>query len=313
MSRAVVAAAYGGVDVLEIVDVDPGEPGPGEARVAIRAAGVNPIDAKARAGYLGTDPATLPRRLGFEGAGVVTAVGPAAEGSPQVQVGDEVIVFRAEGVYATDVVVPTSQLTPKPAGLGWPEAAGLLLAGVTAVHSLVAADVSEGDTVLIHGGSGGVGLLRIQLARLRGARVIATASERNHDLIRQHGAEPVAYGEGLLERVRAAAPDGVDAALDYVGTDEALDVSLALVEPARIATIVASDRAFGARIKVLGGRPGADRGEEVRAAARATLVELAGRGDLTVLISATYPLDDVAAAHEQIDSGHTAGKIALLV
>src|SRR5262249_22193638 len=155
------------------------------------------------------DPSRLPLRLGYEAAGVVSAVGP----DTRVAVGDEVIVFRTSGAYATDLVVPESAVTPKPPSLGWAEAGGLMLTRATATHTLVATKVADGDTVLVHGASGGVGLMAVQLARLRGARVLGTANARNDDLLRELGAEPVAYGDGLLERVRALAPEGVDVAI----------------------------------------------------------------------------------------------------
>ena len=170
----------------------------------------------------------------------------------------------------------------------------------------------EGDTVLVHGASGGVGLYAVQLARLRGARVIATAGEPNHALLRDLGAEPVVYGDGLLERVRALAPDGVDAALDLVGSDEAMDVSLALVDRDRIASIANFTRGPREGIKLLGGGPGADAGDALRAAARPELARLAGTGDLRVVVAATYPLDDAAEAHRQVATGHTTGKVVLI-
>jgi NADPH:quinone reductase-like Zn-dependent oxidoreductase len=245
---------------------------------------------------------------------VVAAVGSeAADNEGALKVGDEVIAFRCSGAYATHLLVRDKALTRKPATLGWAEAAGVMLVGATAEHSLQATRVGRGDTVVVHGASGGVGLSAVQLARLRGARVIATAGERNHDLLRELGAEPTSYGEGLLERVRALAPDGVDVALDLVGTDEAMDVSLALVaDRDRIASIANFARAPHEGIKLLGGGPGADPGDEIRMAARPELARLAGEGTLRVVIAATYPLDDVADAHRQIATGHTVGKIALI-
>ena len=223
------------------------------------------------------------------------------------------IAFRASGAYATDLLVPDSALTRKPASLGWPEAAVLLLAGATAVHTLTRTAVGEGDTVLVHGASGGVGLYAVQLAALRGARVIATAGAASHDLLRELGAEPVTYGDGLLDRVRDLAPDGVDAALDLIGSDEAMDVSLALVaDRDRIATIVNFGRGAIEGVALLGGGPGADPGNAVRDAARPELARLAGEGRLRVVLAATYPFDEVAQAHRQIAAGHTTGKIALV-
>ena len=153
MPAAVIATAFGGPDVLSVIDEPVPEPGPGQVRIAVRAAGVNPVDWKMYSARPGADPALLPIRLGLEAAGVVTAAGP----DRPAAVGDEVIAFRAPGAYAGEVVVPAASLVPKPAGLGWPAAGGLMLTGVTAWHCLVAAGVAAGDTVLVHGGSGGVG------------------------------------------------------------------------------------------------------------------------------------------------------------
>lgn len=309
MTRVVLATAYGGPEVLAVVDRPVGDPGPGQARVEVRAAGVNPADWKSYTGAFGTDPAALPRRLGFEVSGVVTAVGPDAAAS----VGDEVIAFRVSGGYAAELVVPVSALVPKPASLGWEPAAGLLLAGATAVHALTAAGVGEGDTVLVHGAAGGVGLMAVQLAALRGARVVGTVGGEGADLVRRFGAEPVRYGDGLAGRVRELAPDGVAAAVDCVGTDEAVDVSLELVaDRQRIATIAAFGRVGDAGITALGGGPGADPGTELRDAARPELAALAGDGRLEVVVAGSFPLEEVAAAHRQGMAGHTHGKLVLL-
>lgn len=284
-----------------------GDPGPGQVRVSVRSAGVNPADVKS---YRGPgDPSRLPLSLGYEAAGVVTAVGDGAS----YAVGDEVIVYRTGGAYATDLVVDDTALTRKPPALGWPEAGGLMLTGATATHTLVATGVASGDTVLVHGATGGVGLMAVQLAALRGARVIATAGERNHPLLRELGAEPVTYGDGLADRVRSLAPDGVDAAVDLVGTDEAMDVSLEVVpDRARIATIANFERGPREGVKLLGGGPGADPGNDIRDAARADLARLAADGSLRVFVAATYPLDQAADAHRQIATGHTTGKLILL-
>jgi NADPH:quinone reductase len=314
VAHVVIAAEYGGPEVLSVSEENVREPGPGEARIEVRAAGVNPVDVKSYSGAFGADPARLPIRPGAEAAGVVTAVGPGTTGpAGPVQAGDEVIVFRAPGAYATELVVPGQAVVPKPGALDWPQAAGLMLAGVTAWHLLEATAVGPGDTVLIHGGSGGVGLMAVQLAAIRGATAIATASPARHDLLRDLGAIPVAYGPGLADRVAAAAPGGVDAAWDLVGTDEAWDVSMALVpDKARVATIVAFARGLRAGIKVLGGAPGADPGTEIRERARLELARLAGDGKLRVLVSQAFPLAEAAAAHRAIADGHTLGKIALI-
>jgi NADPH2:quinone reductase len=314
MSLVVVATAFGGPEVLSIIEQPTPEPGPGEARLEVRAIGVNPIDGKLYSGAFGADPARLPLRLGSEAAGVVTAVGPDATGpAGPVSVGDEVIAYRAPGAYATELVLPAQALVPKPAGLDWAAAAGLMLAGATAWHALAATDVGAGDTVLVHGAAGGVGLIVVQLAVGRGATVLATASPARHDVLRELGAVPVTYGDGLADRVRAAAPAGIDAALDLIGTDEAIDVSLELVaDRARIATIAAAGRGLELGIKVLGGSPGADPGTAIREAARLELARLVEEQALRVIVAQAFPLAEVADAHRAIMTGHTSGKIALI-
>src|SRR5271156_2373115 len=230
MTRAVGATAFGGPEVLAVIQTPAGSPGPGEALVSVRAAGTNPIDYKLYSGAIGDDPARLPMRLGFEAAGVVTEVADGAEGpSGPVRVGDEVIAYRITGAYADDVTVPLASVIRKPSTLSFQEASGMMLTGVTAAHALGVVGARAGRYVLIHGASGGVGLMAVQLAVAAGARVIGTASESGHELLREFGAEPVLYGAGLAERARALAPGGVDAAIDCFGGDEALDTSLALV------------------------------------------------------------------------------------
>jgi NADPH:quinone reductase len=314
MSRVVVAAAYGGPEVLAVVDEPVPAPGQGEARIEVRACGVNPVDYKTYSGSFGSDPSRLPLRLGLEAAGRVTAVGPDAVGpAGPVAVGDEVIAYRVTGGYAAELVVSAQALLPKPPNLGWAEASGLMLAGATAWHALVATDVTAGDTVLVHAAAGGVGLMAIQLVTARGATVIGTATPARHDLLSEFGAIPVAYGAGLADRVRAAAPQGVTAALDLVGTDEAIDVSLELVaDRNRIATIAAARRGLELGIKVLGGAPGADPGTAIREAARLELATMAGQGRLRVLVARSFPLENASDAHRLSMGGHVSGKIALI-
>jgi NADPH:quinone reductase len=314
MTRALVATAFGGPEVLAVIQTPVVAPGSGQALISVRAAGTNPIDYKVYSGAMGQDPARLPMRLGFEAAGVVTEVADGAEGpGGPVRVGDEVIAYRIDGSYADDVTVPLSSVIPKPSPLSFEEASGMMLTGVTAAHALAVVGVGAGETVLIQGASGGVGLMAVQLAVDAGARVIGTASQCGHDLLREFGAEPVVYGAGLEDRVRALAPDGVDAAIDCAGGDEALDTSLALVASRdKIVTAVASRRAFGSGIKVIGGAPGADPGTEIRAAARLSLAQLAEAGELRVVVAATYPLAETAAAHRALATGHTRGKIVLV-
>jgi NADPH:quinone reductase len=314
MALVAMATGYGGPEVLSVTDETVGDPGSGEARIAVRASGVNPVDYKSYSGAFGRDPSRLPLRLGSEAAGVVTAVGPDAVGpAGPVAAGDEVIAFRAPGAYAAELIIPAQALVPRPAELNWPQAASLMLTGTTAWHALAVTDVHEGDTVLVHGGAGGVGVMAIQLATDRGARVVATASPAQHDLLRELGGVAVSYGNGLADRVRAAAPQGVDVAVDTVGTDEAINVSLELVaDRGRIVTIAAFARGLDLGIKVIGGAPGADPGTEIRQAARLDLVQLARGKRLRVIVSQTFPLAEVAAAHRAIMTGHTRGKIALI-
>lgn len=319
MARIVRPRAFGGPEVLTVQDVAVPTPGSGEVVVQVRAAGVNPLDWKVYSGAFHEvdddekDAAGLADELpvlGMDCAGIVTSVGPDVQG---VAVGDEVIVYPATGAYADYVVSAASSLIPKPATLGWEEAGALMLAGLTAAHALHAAGVQAGDTVLIHGGAGGVGLMATQLAIDLGATVVATASAENHDLLRQLGATPVTYGDGLADRVRTAAPDGVDAAIDTVGSDEALDVSLELIsDPARIASITGSDRRFGTGIRLLGYGPGQDAGTEYRNSVRAHLAQLAADGKVRVIIAETFPLSEAAEAHRRGQAGGSPGKIVLV-
>ena len=309
MPAAVIATAFGGPDVLSVID-EPLQPGPGQARIAVRAAGVNPVDWKMYSARPGADPALLPIRIGLQAAGVSRRGRPGLPGH-RGRGGHR--LPGARRLRRRELVVPATSLVPKPASLGWPAAGGLMLTGVTAWHCLVAAGVAAGDTVLVHGGSGGVGSMAVQLAVLRGATVVATASPARHDFLRELGAVPVAYGPGLSGRIRAAAPGGVDVALDMVGTDEAVDVSLELVaDRSRIVSIAAWARRERDGIVTIGGGPGADPGAEIRNAARPELARLAGQGSLTVHVTQTFPLAQAAAAHRAIRSGHTAGKIILI-
>ncbi len=310
----VVATAFGGPEVLAVVDEDIGGPGPGEVLVGIRAAATNPIDYKLYSGAMGRDPAALPMPLGYEASGTVLEIGAGAEGpAGPVGVGDEVIAFRVTGAYAERVVVPGRAVVPKPPNVSFEEASGLMLTGGTAVHALTATGVTEGDTLLLHGASGGVGLMVVQLAVAAGARVIGTASEASHARLRNLGAVPVLYGDGLADRVRELAPDGVDAAIDAAGTGEALDVSVALVaDRGRIATVANARRGLELGVKALGMAPGADPGLDIRDAARLQLARQAAEGVVTVDVAASYPLADAAAAHRELATGHSRGKIVLV-
>lgn len=314
LTDAVVATGFGGPEVLAVIETPISPPGPGEVKLEVRAAGTNPVDYKRYSGAFGRDPAQLPMRLGREAAGVIAAVGEAAEGpAGPLRVGDEVIAFPIDGAYATSVIVPTSSVVPKPSALPFEPASGLMLTGSTAVHALTVVGVGAGDTVVIHGGAGGVGLMAVQLAVGAGARVIATASESGHPYLRELGAEPVVYGDGLLERIHVFAPEGIDAAIDTVGTDEAIDTSVALVaDRNRIVTMAGFQRGFELGLKVIGGAPGADPGTEIRAAARLQLVREVEGGKLRVLVAATYPFGEAVSAHRALAAGHTHGKIILV-
>jgi NADPH:quinone reductase-like Zn-dependent oxidoreductase len=309
MTRAVFAEGYGGPEVLALQDIELPEPGQGQVLVDVRAAGTNPIDYKLYSGDMGSDPGNLPMPIGLEVAGVIAAVTPGATGyTGALTVGDEVIVTNIRGGYAQQVLANASDVGHKPASLSFEQASGLVLAAATAWHLLTNTAVGTGDTVLIHGASGGVGLMAVQLAVARGAKVIATASPARHDQLRVYGAQPVAYGEGLADRVRAIG--AVDAALDLVGTDEALDTSVELVaDRGRIATIAGFARAGELGIAVL---TGADGGQEIRDAARADVIALAADGKLEVTVDKTLPLEEAPEAHRYLQTGHARGKVVLV-
>jgi NADPH:quinone reductase-like Zn-dependent oxidoreductase len=307
LAKVVLAEKFGGPEVLKVVERPLPPPGAGKVAVRVKAVGVNPIDLKILSGARGGGP-ELPWLPGFEAAGVVSAVGPDVTAW---RPGDEVIVYRAAGTYASALVVPEGALTKKPASVSWEQAAGLLLVGGTAVHALTATHVGAGDVVLAHGAAGSVGQVLVQLARQRGASVIGTASARNHELLRSLGATPVEYGEGLASRVRAIGSPTV--ALDLVGTKEALEVSLALVaDRARILTIVNPPVFLAAGALAIGGGPGADPGTAIRDAARSQLAALAGAGQLSLQIAKTFPLDQAADALRLVAEGHANGKVILL-
>jgi NADPH:quinone reductase-like Zn-dependent oxidoreductase len=309
MPTAVVATAFGGPEVLSLIEARLSPPGPGEVHIEVRAAGVNPVDYKSYARTSGGDPSKLPMRLGYEASGVVLAVGEGADGpAGVVRPGDAVIAYPAPGAYATELLTKAANVLPKPAELSFEQAGGLLLTGITAYQTLHVTNVVAGETVLVHGAAGGVGSMVVQIAVAAGARVIGTASESGHAELRELGAEPVSYGSGLAERIRALAPQGTDVAIDTVGTDEAIGTSLALVaDRERIATIAAWQRGSELGLKVV-----TDPGPEGRAAAGLELLRLVGEGKVRVIVAATYPLSEVVEAHTVLASGHTHGKIILV-
>jgi NADPH2:quinone reductase len=313
MTRTVIARQFGDIQDLELVDLSLAEPEAGQVRIAVRAAAINPADLKQLRGMFGRNEKSLPLRLGSEVSGVVTAVGPDAVGpAGPIALGDEVVGYPVRGGFAAELLVKASSVLPKPARLGWGEAAGLLVGAVTAYHLVEAVGLAEGDRVIVHGATGNVGLAVVQLARLRGAEVIGTVSSAHEDELRALGAVPVLYGDGLEERLRALLPAGADAALDTIGTDEALDSSVALVsDPRRIATVAGFARAPELGILLLGSGPGADPGSELRSGARLPMLQLAGDGLLVGPVVIEFPLEQVQEAMELVGSGHPGGKVVL--
>jgi NADPH:quinone reductase-like Zn-dependent oxidoreductase len=305
MSRAVRFDGYGGIDVLQVVDVPDPVPGPGEALVRVKATSINPGEGKIRDGALhAIYPATFPSGEGSDLAGVVEAVG---AGVTSVSVGDEVIGYTDDrSAHAELVRVAAENLTPKPSAVSWEIAGSLCVAGSTAWAAIRAVSLGSGDTVAVSGAAGGVGVFTVQLARAAGATVIGIAGESKHEWLRSHGVEPVAYGDGVEDRVRAAAPDGVDAFLDLVGGGY-VELALSLgVAPDRINTIADFEEVEKHGVKADGNAAGAS---------ASTLAELAAdvaAGTLEVPIAATYPLEQVREAYAELDQGHTLGKIVLL-
>jgi NADPH:quinone reductase len=306
MAKAVRFDDYGGVEVLEVRDVPRPEPGPDQVLVAVRAAGINIGEAKIRAGLVREIfPATFPSGEGSDLAGVVEELGPGVTG---VAVGDEVIGYTDNRAsHAEYVLVEAANLTAKPARVPWEVAGALFVAGATGVATVRAVAPAAGEAVVIAGAGGGVGVFAVQLAVRTGARVIALASERHHAWLRERGAVPVAYGDGVSARIAAAAKETPVAALiDLVGAGY-VELALALdIAADRIDTIVdfPSIEKYG-----ISGDGGA------AAAGAATLAELAeaiAAGDIVVPIQRTYPLDDVRAAFTELEAGHVAGKIVLI-
>ncbi len=310
MAQRWIATAWGSPESWEFVEFEPAAPRTGEVTIRVRAAGVNPADAKhvaaPRAGV------SLPVPIGYEVSGELTAIGSdTVIGSGPARLCDEVLAFRVEGGYATELTVPAEKVFAKPAALSHEAAANLLLVGATASEMLHVTRVRPGETILLHGASGAVGVSLLQQAALLGARVIGTASEASFDRVRRFGGIPVTYGPGLVARVRDAAGTPIAAGLDAVGTDEALDASLALVaERSRIVTIAAAQRAAREGVLAIAGALPAS--AAYRDAGRAELVALAASGRLEVPIARTYPLAEAREAVLWLAQGHSGGKIALI-
>ncbi|AOP47868.1 NADP-dependent oxidoreductase [Streptomyces lydicus] len=303
--RAIMYNEFGGADVLALRQTEKPEPGPGDVRVRVVAVGVNPLDYKRRYGWVEQFyPTTFPAVPGLEFAGIVDALG---DGVTEVGVGDEVFGWTRTGAYAEYALA--GDIAPKPAELSFAAAAALPVAGETAQRVLDALGVREGETMLLHGAAGAVGQVAVQLAVALGVTVIGTASPANHDFLRGLGAVPVAYGAGLADRVRAAAPKGVDAVFDAAGHD-ALPVSIALRGGTtdRIVTIAATDAAEHGVPFSAGGTPS----EQVRAGL-VRHARLAVEGKLTVPIAETFALADAAKAQELSEAGHVRGKLVIEV
>jgi NADPH2:quinone reductase len=309
-ARQWIAADFGGPEALRCIDVEVPPPPHDHVTVSVRAAGMNPADAKHIAP--GQDRKLLPLALGYEVAGIITAVGPGANiATGAGAVGDEVIVSQIAGGYVTALNAAASSVFAKPATLSFAQAANLLLAGTTAAELLHVSGATAGDTVLLHGAAGAVGNSVLQQARQLGLRVIGTASTANFEFVRQFGGVPVEYGPGLLERVRAAAPVGIAAALDTVGSKEAGDVSLALVpDPQRVITIADAPRARADGYVFIGASNPAS--GPFRARARVSIAGLAAAGKLVVPIARTFPFDAAPDAFAMLTSPHPPGKIALI-
>jgi NADPH:quinone reductase-like Zn-dependent oxidoreductase len=304
MVKAARFSRFGGPEVLEIVDLPDPHPGPGQVRIAVRAAGVNPSDWKKREGLM--DP-ELPQTMGYEAAGVVDELG---EGVADVAVGDRVFGLSAEGAAQAELTV-LSFYAPIPPSLDFPGAAALPAAIETATRALdqldVGAGAGRGSTLLINGASGSVGSAAVQLAVARGARVIGTASPANHDYLRSLGAEPVAYGQGLAGRVRALAPDGVDAALDVAGSGVLPELIELAGGPEHVVTIAdfGGAREHGVRFS------SGDAGRAVHALGE--IGELIESGRFSLPVARTFPLAEIAQAHRVGEDGHVRGKLVLVV
>ncbi len=310
MTKTIVAAAYGGPDVLRQVDEELAAPGPGLVLIEVRAVGVNPVDYVGFSGAFGGDESRLPLPVGSELAGVIAAIGPDTQiATGGGAVGDPVLAFEVPGAYAEQVTAAACDVFAKPDRLDFAAAANLLLVGTTAADMLRVVPVAPGETVLVHGASGAVGVSLLQQLRPVGVQVLGTASERTFGTVHRFGARPVAYGPGLDQRIRDAAPGGIAAAFDCAGTDEAIDTSLALLDDrARLVTIAAHARAVTDSLTAL------PNGESVayRRAVRPELVDRAARGDLVVPVARTWPLVQAADALAFLAGRHPGGKLALL-
>ncbi|GAB3417540.1 NADP-dependent oxidoreductase [Flindersiella endophytica] len=302
--KAAAFEAFGPPEVLKLTDLPDPHAGPGQVRVKVKAAGVQPYDIAVRAGNVPpTATVHLPGIPGNEFAGIVDEIGADVAG---IATGDEVLGFGTLLSYAEYVVVPADQVTPKPAGMPWEVAGGFTAGGQTADIALSQLAIQPGEVVAVHGAAGNVGTFAVQLAHLAGAGlVIGTARPDNHDYLRDLGAIPVAYGEGLADRIRTLAPTGIDAAIDAAGGD-ALRVALEVAnDPHRIVTLVEHAKAAELGVQTT---------QNLRSAQRlGRLAKLYDDGKLAFHVRRTYSLAEAAGAHREMETGHGRGKIVLTI
>lgn len=311
-----IAPGFVGIDGLQLVDVEVPAPGPGEVTIEMRACGVGPADWK----YISPEfqhaspKSSFPATVGSEMAGVITAIGPGTEiATGAGTVGDDVIAYRLRDGLATAATVPATDVFAKPPELSYREAAGLLAVGVTALDMIRVADIGAGRTALVHGASGSVGILLVQLLRAQGTTVIGTASTANRELVERFGATWVPYGDGLGDRVRAAG--AIDAAFDCVGTDEAIDVSVELLAESgattrHFVTIANSRRARAEGLTFIAGSIAEN--AAFRATVRADVIARAAAGDLVLPLGPSFSFGEAQAALRLLKAGHPGGKVTLV-
>ena len=305
MPKAVKFNQYGGIDVLQVVDVERPVPGSGQVLVNVKAAGINPGESSIRKGLFAKQwPATFPSGQGSDLAGVVAAIG---EGVQGCAIGDEVIGFtNKRASQAEFVVVENDELTHRPHNISWEAAGSLFIAGTTAYAAIRAVLLQRGDTLLVSGAAGGVGSIVVQLAVREGAKVVGLASPSHHEWLRDHDVIPVAYGEGVEERIRTASDNHIDACIDTFGADY-VELALKLgVRPERIDTIINFEAVTKYGVKAEG---------STQAASASVLADLAQRidqGELEVPIAHVYSLADVQEAYRELEQRHVLGKIVLV-
>ena len=305
MPRAVRFDRYGDRDVLYVADVAVPEPAVGEVVVEVRAAGINPGEATIRSGALdAVFPATFPSGEGSDLAGVVSSVG---DGVAEFAVGDEVLGWSwRRSSQAEYVAVPVTQLIRKSARLSWEVAGALYVVGCTAYAAVRAVDAKPGDTIAVSGAAGGVGSVVVQLLRTKDATVLGIASPPNHQWLAAHGVIPVSYGDGLAERLRAAAPNGIDAFIDLFGPQYVqLAVDLGIAKD-RIETIISREKAQELGTKAEGS------GDASTTDVLSQMAELVASGQIEIPIAATYPFEQVRDAFAELEKRHTHGKIVLI-